>query len=66
MYFKFDVETDAALKIEIVPIPCLALLSYQRWKRKYWFDVVQRFKFQWWHTQRCFNVDLTLPDVILT
>ena len=27
------------------------------------FNVVLRCKFQRWHTQRCFNVDLTLCDV---
>ena len=36
-----------------------------KWCRKWQrcFDVVLRCKFQRWHTQRCFNVDLTLCDV---
>ena len=28
------------------------------------FDVAQRCKFQRWHTQHCFNVNLTLSDVV--
>ena len=34
-----------------------------RCSNKRWFDVVKRFKFQRWHMQRCFNIDLTLHDV---
>ena len=31
--------------------------------RRGWFDVVPRCKFQGWHKQRCYNVDLTLSNV---
>ena len=38
--------------------------SNQLWNKQRWFDVVQRYKFQCWCTQRCFIVDLTLCDFV--
>ena len=44
---------------------CLILFKSML-KRQGWFDLVQRSKFQRWITQRCFNVDLVLCDIMMS
>ena len=45
------------LKMKTLFRSCLTMFKSAM---KRWFDVIQHLKFQPWHTQCCFNVDLTL------
>ena len=53
---------NSTLTIKTLFSGCLTLP--QRWTIQRWFDVVQRCKLQRWYTKHCFNVDLTLLDIM--